>query len=123
MLVRMLTDVVGAGGVLSQGNVVEVDDAYGMILCAEPVDYPRAEPVAVTTVERRETRVAPVQAVVETVETIVPVQPGPVQPVGPVEPRAKPRRVVIEEDGPAPYAGQASVEPAPKRRGRPPKVA
>ncbi len=99
MLVRMLTDVAGAGGVLAQGDVVELADDFAMALCSEPVEQPRAEPVAVRAVERAETRVI----------------------VEPVEPRA-----VLRADLPASHAvldGGVEPAPEPKRRGRPPKVA
>jgi len=57
MLVRMLTDISGAGGLLALGDVVEVDDDFGRLLCSEPADQPRAQPVAIKAVERTETRV------------------------------------------------------------------
>lgn len=57
MKVRLLTSIYGdtpaAGG---EGEIVDVDPALGKVLCSEPADAPRAEPVGETRAAKRETR-------------------------------------------------------------------
>ena len=66
MRIRMRTSFVGDDPdgnefVAQEGDEVSVSREFGRLLCEEPAEAPRAEPVGQTAAQRRQTRPSPRQ--------------------------------------------------------------